>query len=250
MEKYVDFVNDYTEATWMYHEDDTLLRVCIDGYPEDDTKSGTVIATVSLTRRKDLVVDWHRNDYRLNERVKALIDETKIMLLQQYDQFAAVAMNTEKKMAEFADKKDLDYVLTSYGKEKVKTFIKDCAAKRKETLDAGIDTADETNLPSEEDILSDLNCGEYIDEDGDYYNGWGVTDHYDSDAPISLRYGIDFVCKLGTKVILKSTGKSGVIIGICDLNSEDLPFGFVVLMDGKGYKNVLRFAEEFEPVLE
>ena len=65
MENCVDFVNDYIEESWKYHEDDTLLRVYIDGYPEDNTKSGTVIATVSLTRRKDLVVDWHRNDYRL-----------------------------------------------------------------------------------------------------------------------------------------------------------------------------------------
>ena len=92
-----------------------------------------------------------------------------------------------------ADKTDRDYVLTSHGKKKVEIFTKNCAAKRKEILDAGIDTADETNLPSEEDILSDLNHGVGIDEDGDYYNGWGVTDHYDSDAPISLHYGIDFV---------------------------------------------------------
>lgn len=413
MENCVDFVNDYIEESWEYHEDDTLFRVYIDGYPEDNTKSGTVIATVSLTRRKDLVVDWHRNDYRLNENVKALIDETKIMLLQQYDQFAVVAMNTEKKnelytwdeisknadgaawndrelrvknnareqvrqfvfnrrhrdlenegnpeesvdiycdicailfdrngnisqydntalqtklqkikvgdavfcfdkncdfayeerkvriervkkdnayksdvnpegivlvgrditidedgksifmvtddnfirIAEFVDEKNLDYVLTSYGKENVEIFIDECAAKRKEILDAGIDTADETNLPSEEDILSDLNHGVGIDEDGDYYNGWGVTDHYDSDKPISLHYGIDFVCKLGTKIIRKSTGETGVIIGIYDpqvelgkkLNPEDHPIGFMVRMKGKDCYDASLFIKEFEPVLE
>lgn len=413
MENCVDFVNDYIEESWKYHEDDTLLRVCIDGYPEDNTKSGTVIVTVSLTRRKDLVVDWHQNDYRLNENVKALIDETKIMLLQQYDQFAVVAMNTEKKnelytwdeisknadgaawydrefsvknnareqvrqfvfnrrhrdlenegnpeesvdiycdicailfdrngnisqyddtalqtklqkvkvgdavfcfdkncdfayeerkvriervkkdnayksdvnpegivlvgrditfdedgksifmvtddnfirMAEFVDEKNLDYVLTSYGKENVEIFIDECAAKRKEILDAGIDAAEETNLPSEEDILSDLNHGVGIDEDGDYYNGWGVTDHYDSDTPISLHYGIDFVCKLGTKIIRKSTGETGVIIGIYDpqvelgkkLNPEDHPIGFMVRMKGKDCYDASLFIKEFEPVLE
>lgn len=413
MENCVDFVNDYIEESWKYHEDDTLLRVYIDGYPEDNTKSGTVIATVSLTRRKDLVVDWHRNDYRLNENVKALIDETKIMLLQQYDQFAVVAMNTEKKnelytwdeisknadgaawddrelrvknnareqvrqfvfnrrhrdlenegnpeesvdiycdicailfdrngnisqydntalqtklqkvkvgdavfcfdkncdfayeerkvriervkkdnayksdvnpegivlvgrditidedgksifmvtddnfirMAEFVDEKNLDYVLTSYGKENVEIFIDECAAKRKEILVAGIDTAEETNLPSEEDILSDLNCGVGVDEDGDYYNGWSVTDHYDSDTPISLRYGIDFVCKLGTKIIRKSTGETGVIISIYDpqvelgkkLNPEDHPIGFMVRMKGKDCYDASLFIKEFEPVLE
>ena len=172
-----------------------------------------------------------------------------------------VTDNNFLRMAEFIDEKDLDYVLTSYGKEKVEIFIKDCATKRKEILDAGINTADETILPSEEDILSDLNRGAGIDEDGDYYNKWGVTDHYDSDAPISLRYGIDFVCKLGTKIIRKSTGETGVIIGIYDpqvelgekINPEDHPIGFMVRFDGKDCHNchdVVLFIKEFHPVLE
>lgn len=87
----------------------------------------------------------------------------------------------------------MDYELTEKGKEKVAFFIAECAAKRKEILDAGLDTADETNLPTEESILSDLNYGVGIDEDGDYFNGWGVTDHYNADNVLGLSIGEDFM---------------------------------------------------------
>lgn len=84
--KYVDFTNEYVEESWKNQEDDTLLKVNIDGYPADETKEGAVIAKVILTKHKDVVVDWYRNDYRLNDQVKALVEESKIMLLQQYNE--------------------------------------------------------------------------------------------------------------------------------------------------------------------
>ena len=68
------------------------------------------------------------------------------------------------------------YVLTARGREIVDDYIRNCAAKRKEILDARKDTADETYLPTVEGILSDLNFGVGVDEEGDYFNGWGVTD--------------------------------------------------------------------------
>lgn len=87
----------------------------------------------------------------------------------------------------------MSFILTETGKRKVAGFILECTAKRKEILDADLDTADETNLPTEEDIVSDLNYGIGIDEEGDYYNGWGgVTDHYDSDSALSLSVNEDF----------------------------------------------------------
>jgi hypothetical protein len=87
----------------------------------------------------------------------------------------------------------MEYILTEKGRENVTWFIKECAAKRKEILDAGIGTADDTNLPTEEDIVSDLNYGEGIDEDGDYYNSWGVTDNYAYDLMLELSIDEDFV---------------------------------------------------------
>lgn len=50
----------------------------------------------------------------------------------------------------------MEYVLTEPGRQKIADYILQCAAKRKEILDAGIDTADATKLPTEKDILSDF----------------------------------------------------------------------------------------------
>lgn len=82
------------------------------------------------------------------------------------------------------------YKLTKQGIKKCERFIIECNIKRKDILDAKIDTADNTTLPTIEDIESDI--GAFIDEDGEYYNNWGVTDNYDSDFPICLILGVDF----------------------------------------------------------
>ena len=68
-----------------------------------------------------------------------------------------------------------------------KQFISECAAKRKEILDACKDTAEDTALP-DVDALADDAVSIGADEDGLCYNCWGVTDNYDSDYP--------FVCRL------------------------------------------------------
>ena len=90
----------------------------------------------------------------------------------------------------------MKYVLTENGKENVRSYIRELEAKRKEILDAGKDTADETSLPTEEDILSDVGFigVSWDDPDGPcYYNGWGVTDNYEADAPICLKLGRDLI---------------------------------------------------------
>lgn len=90
----------------------------------------------------------------------------------------------------------MKYVLTENGKENVRSYIRELEAKRKEILDAGKDTADETSLPTEEDILSDVELTgiSWDDPDGPcYYNGWGVTDNYEADAPICLKLGRDLI---------------------------------------------------------
>lgn len=83
------------------------------------------------------------------------------------------------------------YKLTKKGQMVAKLYIEELEAKRKEILDAKLDTDDETNLPTIQDIEADINfIG--VDEEGDYYNGWGVTDNYNADAPIGLKLNIDF----------------------------------------------------------
>lgn len=80
------------------------------------------------------------------------------------------------------------YRLTAKGKDHVAWYLAECAAFRKELLDAGKDTADNTNLPTEEGILEDIE--EWEDEDGVYVNSWGVTDNYD--LPIDLTRGVHY----------------------------------------------------------
>lgn len=85
------------------------------------------------------------------------------------------------------------YKLTDIGRKKCEAYIAELQAKKKEILDAGIDTADETFVDfSPEGLLEDL-LDSGMDEYGEICNGYGVTDHYDADAPICLKCGTDFV---------------------------------------------------------
>lgn len=79
--------------------------------------------------------------------------------------------------------------LTQTGERKVKFYIKTLELKRKEILDAGKDTADETNLPTIEDIIADI---EAFEENGEYLNNWGVTDNYDNDFSLWLEKKEDY----------------------------------------------------------
>ena len=79
--------------------------------------------------------------------------------------------------------------LTQTGKRKVKFYIKTLKLKRKEILDAGKDTVDETELPTIKDIIADI---EAFEENGEYLNNWGVTDNYDNDFPLWLERGEDY----------------------------------------------------------
>ncbi len=87
------------------------------------------------------------------------------------------------------------YELTESGKREIHQYLEELKAKRKEILDAGKDTADDTNLPTEEEIFEDL-LSFGFDEDGDAYNGWGVTDNYDADRVVGLTLGEDVVEKI------------------------------------------------------
>jgi len=86
----------------------------------------------------------------------------------------------------------LKYELTPQGRKKCERYLKELQAKRKEILDAGIDTVHETSIDyTPEELLEDvLLFG--IDEYGDAWNSYGVTDHYTYEFPLNLRLGEDF----------------------------------------------------------
>ena len=85
-----------------------------------------------------------------------------------------------------------EYELTPQGREECKRYLKELQAKRKKILDAGIDTVHETSIDyTPEELLEDvLLFG--IDEYGDAWNSYGVTDHYTYEFPLNLRLGEDF----------------------------------------------------------
>jgi len=83
------------------------------------------------------------------------------------------------------------YKLTELGKSEVDIYLRELAAKRKEILDAGIDIASYTELPTIDDILMDI--AHFIEPNGEYCNGWGATDNYDADYPLYMKEGFHFV---------------------------------------------------------
>ena len=87
----------------------------------------------------------------------------------------------------------MKFVLTKEGKAAVASYIRELEAKRKEILDAGKDTAEDTILPTEEEILEDiLDYIDWDDPDGPCCRSmWAVTDHYEADEAIALRIGQD-----------------------------------------------------------
>ena len=82
--------------------------------------------------------------------------------------------------------------LTQKGKEKTEAYIKELLAKRKEILDAGLDSAEDTPIPTVKDIESDISWDCTGLDYTEYVNSWGVTDNINADSPIGLTAGEDF----------------------------------------------------------
>ena len=88
---------------------------------------------------------------------------------------------------------EYEYKLTKKGKEEVSAFIKYCEETREILLAESSILDDETKLPDEEAIVSDIAL--FIDKNGEYLNSWGITDYANSN-PLCLKENIDFVkCK-------------------------------------------------------
>lgn len=87
---------------------------------------------------------------------------------------------------------DYSYAFTETGAKEIKSWWIDALAKKKDIMDAGIDTDDNTHFPDAdevyEDVLSDFY--EFVDDEGDYYNCWGLTDNYDTEM-LALSVGSD-----------------------------------------------------------
>lgn len=85
-------------------------------------------------------------------------------------------------------------VLTEEGLRHVNIYIRELMAKQVELLAAKKDTADDTEIATVADILSDIDEETTEEVDGvlEYINGWPVTDNYEADYALRLEYGKDF----------------------------------------------------------
>lgn len=102
--------------------------------------------------------------------------------------------STQDKISERKTIMNNSYVLTEIGQKQCETYIAELKAKRKELLDAGIDTANNTYIDfTPQELFEDMLEDSYIEDDNVISNSYGVTDHYDSDYPLCLKYGVDFL---------------------------------------------------------
>lgn len=82
------------------------------------------------------------------------------------------------------------YRLTAKGLEKAEQYLRELIAYRKEILDAKLDKADDTPIPTIQDIESDI---ESFEEDDEYYNSWSIADDTTMNMPLCLEYKEDYL---------------------------------------------------------
>lgn len=85
---------------------------------------------------------------------------------------------------------DTTYRLTTERLEKAEQYLRELIAYRKEILDAKLDTADDTPIPTIQDIESDI---ESFEEDDEYYNSWSIADDTTMNMPLCLKYEEDYL---------------------------------------------------------
>ena len=85
-------------------------------------------------------------------------------------------------------------ILTEVGLWNVDKYLDELSSQQAEMVANGEDTADDIEIATVADILSDMD--EHTVQDvGDgleYINGWPVTDNYEADYALRLEYGKDF----------------------------------------------------------
>lgn len=85
-------------------------------------------------------------------------------------------------------------ILTEVGLWNVDKYLDELSSQQAEMVANGEDTADDIEIATVADILSDID--EHTVQDvGDgleYINGWPVTDNYEADYVLRLEYGKDF----------------------------------------------------------
>lgn len=103
------------------------------------------------------------------------------------------AVKEELPLEEKENDKEYVFSATKEGLEKISSYISEMEAKRKEILDAGLDTVEEVGaLPTAGDIINDIQFA-YEEETKDYCHHWDVTDNHITKEPLLLELNKDFV---------------------------------------------------------
>ena len=82
-----------------------------------------------------------------------------------------------------------DMPLTTAGYREFRDFLREAAAQRKELLDSGKDTADDTTPLSWADILTDTQTCFGEDLDDEFTNRYGITDNNVTYRPLTAKFG-------------------------------------------------------------
>lgn len=145
--------------------------------------------------------EFINNDFLDKEYINGLIQNMPYDVQNELREAYSGYMKKEEQektelREELSDNKDKNsaFTLTNSGLDKVYDYIKALNTKRQEIIKNGLDTleGDNTKIPGVSDIINDIQTF-YDAESKEYCNGWGVTDEYNSDYPLQLDLGKDFV---------------------------------------------------------
>lgn len=139
--------------------DDAAAKAFIDAYPADEDGTGTVIAAVTRTKGGEIVVDWHHNGYRTDERVLDLIAEARRVLT---DESAARDAKDETPGAE--DGGDDEYVVSLAVDGRYYAHVR--AGSPREAMDKGNEACAEADFGDLEAI--DWSVDHVEDPDGNF----------------------------------------------------------------------------------
>jgi hypothetical protein len=91
----------------------------------------------------------------------------------------------------------MKYELTQTGRRKVESYLEECEKKRNEILKSGIDTTTEfiTEVWKVSDVEFDLQNLANAEKEGEFNEGYLITDDIYFDYPLILKEGLDYIQK-------------------------------------------------------
>ena len=200
-----DKLYDAYKLDWMIQHGHSLFEI-VNGISEkikDKNNDNDVLLSYADWLRGDgfngeLFADFDEfqdNELRDREYIEGLIENMPYFIREELLEAYNGYMKEEEQISlrEETPENDCVYTLTEEGSKKVNAYILELRSKRKEILEAGLDTIENTGaLPNFQDIIEDVNMS-YDEDYKAYYGDWGVTDNYEADRTLDLHLKEDLV---------------------------------------------------------